>query len=143
MELDRLIKNGVITDEVFAQTGKSDYQPSYYKFQPFLNPEQYEKLINSSELIITHGGTGAIVKALKAGKQVIAVPRMVKYYEHEDDHQFQIVGFFADNGYLFRVIEISELALKLEEIKRCPIKKKFVGDGYIAEIINDFIKINV
>lgn len=143
MELDRLIESGVITEEVFAQTGKSDYQPQYYKNEPFINPEQYERLVDSSDLIITHGGTGSIVKALKAGKQTIAVPRQSKYNEHADNHQFQIVDFFDDNGYIFRVVDISELKIKLKEIKEHPIKKKFVGDGRVVEIIDSFVQKNL
>lgn len=142
-ELDRLVENDVITEEIFAQTGKSDYQPQYYKYEPFLNPEQYENLVISSDLIITHGGTGAIVKALKAGKQTIAVPRQFKYNEHENDHQFQIVDFFADNGYILRVVDISDLEIKLKEIKEHPIKKKFVGSGCVVEIIDDYIQKNL
>lgn len=143
MEIDRLIENAVIEGEVFAQTGKSDYMPKYYKYKPFLSSEQYDNFVNFSDLIITHGGTGAIVKALKAGKQTIAVPRQYKYKEHEDDHQFQIVDFFADNGYIMRASHISELEIKLKEIKEHPIKKKFVGNGHIIQIIDDYIQNNL
>lgn len=143
MELDRLVENGVITEDIFAQTGKSDYEPKYYKYKNFLSPEEYENLVNSSELIITHGGTGAIVKALKAGKQIIAIPRQLKYKEHEDDHQFQIVDFFADNGYILRVIHMFELETKLKEIKEHPIKKKFIGSGQVVQIIDDYIQKNL
>lgn len=140
MEVDKLIESGVIKDEVFAQIGQSDYQPKNYKYKAFIDAGEYENLVNSSDLIITHGGTGAIVKALKAEKQTIAVPRQCRYKEHEDDHQFQIVDFFATNKYILKVEDIAELELKIEEIKRQPIIKKFIGDGHVIEIIDEFIE---
>ena len=33
IEIDKLIENGKITDEVFAQTGASDYKPKNFKYK--------------------------------------------------------------------------------------------------------------
>lgn len=95
-EIDRLIENHVITDEVFAQSGYSDYQPKNYAFQQFLSRDEFAQWEGKADIVITHGGTGAIIGAVKKGKKVIAVPRLAKYGEHVDDHQLQLVEQFKE-----------------------------------------------
>ena len=142
VELDRLIEKGVITEPVFAQIGKSDYRPKHYEYRDFIDPEEYQRRVDEADLIITHGGTGAIVKALKSGKQMIAVPRLFCYHEHENDHQLQIVDFFASQGYLLKAQEMDELEGAILELRIHPITKRFVGDGCVGELIDDFIDRN-
>ena len=134
-----MIDNETIEGNVFAQIGHSDYSPRNFQYTKFLSAEEYENAVLQSDVVITHGGTGAIVKALKAGKQVITVPRRKKYCEHVDDHQLQIVVFFTDNGYTKRVDEMSELESVIKSIYMDPIEKRFRGEGRIIEIIDDFI----
>lgn len=90
-------------------------------------------------MVISHGGTGAIVKALKKGKKVIAVPRQAKFGEHADDHQFQIVDFLYENGYVYKVVEMSELKKAIEEAMGSAHLKAFTSTGHIIDIIEDFI----
>lgn len=97
-EVDELIENGVIKDKVFAQIGYSDYAPVNFEFKEFLDRNEFASVMNSSNLIITHGGTGAIIGAVKKGKKVIAVPRLAQYGEHVDDHQIQLIKQFDDLG---------------------------------------------
>ena len=42
--IDTLVKNNSITEEVFAQTGYSDYKPKYYKYREFLNRDEFANL---------------------------------------------------------------------------------------------------
>ena len=92
--IDRQIESGEITEPVFAQTGWSDYKPVHYEWAPFLDREDMDAWVAKADVVIAHGGTGAIVGALKAGKKVIAVPRLAKYGEHVDDHQVQLLREF-------------------------------------------------
>lgn len=140
--IDYMVENKQITEEIFAQTGSSDYQPQNYQYQSFLSQEEYEKKVINATLIITHGGTGAIIKALKADKQVIVVPRQAKYDEHADDHQFQITEFMFENGYVHKVIEMEELFNSIKLARTNPIYKKFVSTGNVVEIIEHFIESN-
>lgn len=94
--VDKLIETGIIKEKIFAQTGYSDYPPVNYEYKAFIDRSEYAQWEAKADLIITHGGTGAIVGAVKNGKKVIAVPRRVEYGEHVDNHQFQIVGQFRD-----------------------------------------------
>lgn len=109
--IDKLIEEKKITDVVFAQTGYSDYQPKHYQFARFLNKDDYLNYINKASIIICHGGTGAIINAIKQGKKVIAIPRQEKYHEHVDDHQLQIVSQFQK----LNLISTCTNCIKLDE----------------------------
>lgn len=107
--IDKLIEEKVIIDEVFAQIGYSDYVPQNYKYERFLDREQFSLLEERADIVITHGGTGAIIGAVKKGKKVIAIPRLAKYGEHVDDHQTQIIQEFANQNLIFACNDCSEL----------------------------------
>lgn len=139
-QIDILIEKDVIKDKVFAQIGHSTYKPMYYEYIDFLTPKEYNKILNKASIVISHGGTGSIVKALKAGKQVIGVPRRQEFGEHSDDHQFQIVNLFSELGYIRKVEKIEELEYAIQDILTNPITKRFRSDGRIIEIIEDYIE---
>lgn len=103
-QFNRLLKavDALTTDEeIFAQIGYSDYRPANYTYKEFLDREEYTQIIDKADIVITHGGTGAIIGAVKKGKKVIAVPRLARYGEHVDDHQLQIVEQFQDLNLIY------------------------------------------
>ena len=76
IEIDRLVEEGKITEEVFAQTGYSDYEPKNYEYKNFLDRDEFSDIMGKCDKVITHGGTGAIIGAVKKEKKVIAVSRL-------------------------------------------------------------------
>lgn len=108
-KLDELCEDGVIKDDIFAQIGTSKYIPKHYNYVDFLSPKEFINKIETSNLVISHGASGSIMKALNAGKKVIAVTRLEKYGEHINDHQIQNNEAFASNGYVLAVYEMDEL----------------------------------
>lgn len=121
--VDDQIKEGKITDEVFAQTGASDYRPQNYRYSEFLNRDEFADMTEKADIVITHGGTGAIIGAVKKGKKVIAVPRLSKYGEHVDDHQLQIIDQFTDLDLIKECSDCDELWKLIEEIKTIEFKE--------------------
>ena len=109
IKVDELIEKKVINDEVFAQIGASDYKPKNYKYVEFMSSDEFADMESKMDLLITHGGTGAIVGAVKKGKRVIAVPRLSKYGEHVDDHQTQLLEQFDGMGMIKACYELDEL----------------------------------
>lgn len=108
-KLDELVENGVITEDIFAQIGYSDYEPKHYRFQQFLARDEFAHWEEKADIVITHGGTGAIIGAVKMGKKVIAVPRLAKYGEHVDDHQLQLISQFKEQNLICGLNDCSEL----------------------------------
>lgn len=97
-EVDDLVERGIIREEVFAQTGKSAYVPKHYEYKPYITGDVFDEHLNDCSVLITHGGAGTIVRALKMNKKVLAMPRLKKYGEHVDDHQLQILSEFESSG---------------------------------------------
>lgn len=123
-EIDKLIENGTIQEDVFAQIGYSDYKPKKYKFKEFLNRDEFDEYESKCDILITHGGTGAIIGGVKKGKKVIAVPRLAKYGEHVDDHQLQLIEQFEEQNLICGLNDCKELADSLIFVK------DYVFDSY-------------
>ncbi|MFR8989749.1 MAG: PssE/Cps14G family polysaccharide biosynthesis glycosyltransferase [Fusobacterium sp.] len=138
-KIDELIEKDIIKEEVFAQIGYSDYRPINYKYEDFLDREKFSKLMKSSTLVITHGGTGAIITAVKAGKKVIAVPRLAQYGEHVDDHQLQLLKQFDGMGIILPCYDIEELDKKIIEIEKIKLNPYISNTKVILEDIEKYI----
>lgn len=138
--LDKLVAEGKITDSIFAQTGYSDYKPEHFDYKPFMDRDEFNGMQDACDLVITHGGTGAIVGALKKGKKVIAVPRLSCYGEHVDDHQLQIVDEFAKSGFILECQDCDELWKCMEEVKNHEFVKYVSNTSKIIQSIESFIQ---
>ena len=99
-KLDELCEAGVLKEPVFAQIGLSNYKPMHYEFVNYLSPEEFDQKIAEANIVVCHGASGSIVKALKAQKKVIGVTRLRKYNEHINDHQVQCNEAFAGCHYI-------------------------------------------
>ena len=91
-EVDRLKKEGAITDEVFIQTGFSTYEPQYCDWKSIISYSEMEDYMNRADIIITHGGPATFMGAIAKGKKPIVVPRQEKFGEHVNDHQLEFAG---------------------------------------------------
>lgn len=138
-KLDELIEDGKITDEVIGQIGSSEYEPKNFKWYRFLNRDEFQRLREQADLVISHAGTGALIGALKLEKQVIAVPRLAKYGEHIDDHQTQISGVLSEEGYLREVMDMEELEEAIRLAKTEPIVKRYHRPSNILTLIEEFL----
>ena len=137
--VDDLVETGELSDEVFAQTGYSDYQPRNYKFTQFLERDEFAKYEAEAEIVITHGGTGAIIGAVKKGKKVIAVPRLSKYGEHVDDHQLQIIEQFKNQNLICGLDDCSELKNGLNYVKSHELSTYISNTSTIITSIEKYI----
>ena len=136
--VDELVSENAITESVFAQTGYSDYVPKNYDYESFLDRDEFAKKIELADIVITHGGTGAIIGAVKQGKKVIAVPRMSKYGEHVDDHQMQIVEQFEELNLIY-ACEDSDLKKAMETVRKTDYKSYLSNTDKIIRKIEEFI----
>ena len=139
IELDKLVEEKKICNDIFAQIGYSDYKPKNYEFKEFLDREQFAEIMERCEIVITHGGTGAIVGAVKREKKVIAVPRLAKFGEHVDDHQLQIIDQFTDMNFIVGVKETNEIYEALEQLKTIEFKKYISNTENIIKSIEEFL----
>lgn len=68
-KLDELYEDGNLSETMFAQIGTSTYQPKHYEFKDFISPEEFIEKINEADIVVSHGASGSIMKALNAGKK--------------------------------------------------------------------------
>jgi UDP-N-acetylglucosamine transferase subunit ALG13 len=123
--LEKLLNEGVISDEVIVQNGYTSFESSHMNLLPFLPLEELLDLYKKADLIITQAGTGSIIKGLKLNKKVIAIARLAKYGECVDDHQLELVHEFAAAQYLLPWYEgdnLEEILLKANHFDFQPYK---------------------
>lgn len=141
--IDKLIEEGIIDNSVVCQSGYSDYTPKYFSKQPFLDKESFLENISDSQLVITHGGTGAIINSLSKNKKIIAIPRESQHGEHVDNHQYEITEVFKKSGYILTATSYEELTSRLKEsVTFCPKKFTSNNDRFLdslERIINDVL----
>ena len=93
------------------------------KIFDFIPYEKMNEYIDNADLIITHAGTGSVLMPLKKGKKIIVCARDMKYEEHIDNHQQELVEVFAGEGYVLELNENIELDDLMKEVKSFKPKK--------------------
>lgn len=107
-EMDKLAST--LDEEVIMQIGHTHYTPKNTVFFRFVGEQEMDSLILKATLVVTHGGAGSILKCIRMGKTVIAVPRQKKFNEHIDDHQVELTEHLGEQKKIIPVYEISSLS---------------------------------
>lgn len=111
--MDKLVKQGKITEEVIIQTGFSTYEPKHCTWQKLFPYQKMLENVGNARIVITHGGPSSFIMPLQIGKIPIVVPRMKAFDEHVNDHQLDFCRAVAQRqGNIICVEDVS----KLEEI---------------------------
>ncbi|AUC46772.1 TPA: multidrug MFS transporter [Streptococcus pneumoniae] len=140
-EFDRLKEENLIQEEVFIQTGYSNYVPKYCKWEKIISYEKMNQFIEEADTIVTHGGPATFMAIIAKGKTPIVVPRQKKFGEHVNDHQMNFCSKISSEGYELSLInDISELQYSLKQEK----KTKFYSNNanflkQLSKIIEDLI----
>lgn len=137
-KLHELCEARIIQEQIIVQGGYTKYDSNYFEMYDFMDKTKYNTYIKEADLVITHGGTGAIINSIKCHKKVLAFPRIEKYEEHIDNHQSEIVNQFLEKGFILtgeigNMKEIYEASIDFE-----PEIYKSETDQ-IIKIIEDFI----
>lgn len=141
--VDELCERGTIeAADVFAQIGYSDYLPKNFNYKKFLDRDEFSKEMGKADIVITHGGTGAIIGAVKKGKKVIAVPRIAKYGEHVDDHQLQLIKQFDDLNLIWPCQDTNKLEIALDTVRGTKYNSYESNTINIITSIEDYIEGN-
>ncbi len=133
------IDKGNIKEKVVVQAGFTKYDSKDMEIFDLIPTVEFSKLIKKADLIITHGGVGSIMDALKSGKKVIAAPRLKKYGEHDNDHQLEIINNFAKLGYIIPLKDFNKLGKLLEKARTFVPKKIKSNTQNIISIIDNYI----
>jgi UDP-N-acetylglucosamine transferase subunit ALG13 len=139
--IDHEIEIGNIKDKVIVQAGySSDYQSDNMEIFDLISTDEFDKLLNQCDLLITHGGVGTIINGLKHNKIVIAVPRLKKYKEHVNDHQLQIVNNLSEAGYILKVDDLTKFAEVIADSKTFKPKKFKSNTDNMIKLVRSYIE---
>lgn len=137
--VDCLVAEGVIRDEVFAQTGHASYVPKSYAYVDFLDPADYNRYIAEADFVIAHAGVGTIMSCLSNHKKLIVVPRTKAHREHVDDHQFEIADAFAEKGYLLTAANVDALKAAVLAVPAFSARKYEKSTNLVESKIEKFL----
>ena len=115
-QVDRMVREGLMEEEVFIQTGTSGYQPAC-PYQSFCERARFEELMETCDILIILGGAGSMVDAAKRGKRTVAVPRLARYGEHVDDHQLELVERLHEMNLVYACPEVERLPEALRAVR--------------------------
>ena len=138
--VDREIEKGNIKEKVVVQAGQTKYESKNMEILDLVSAPEFDKLVDKADLIITHGGAGSILNAIKKGKKIIAAARLAKYKEHHNDHQRQIIKEFADQGYLLELRDFNKLDKMIEKSKSFKPKKFVSNTNNMIKLIENYIE---
>lgn len=145
-KLDELYENGVLTEEMFSQIGTATYKPKHYKYKDFISEKEFLDKIKKADIVVSHGASGSIMKALNAGKKVIVVARLKKYGEHINDHQIQNNLALGRNGYVliadYELTDLGECFQKIYSGTDGLRKWENTDPLHIIHMIDEFIQQN-
>ena len=80
-----------LPEPVLMQRGYSAYCPrntEYFDFVPMHSATEY---LLKSRLVVSHAGIGTIILCKRYGVPLLILPRRMKFGEHMNDHQLEIV----------------------------------------------------
>ena len=90
--------------------------------------------------MITHGGTGVIIGAVKKGKKVIAVPRLAKYGEHVDDHQLQLLHQFDDLQLICACYDVEQLGECYKNLQNMHFRPYVSNTSVVIASIDEYLQ---
>ena len=108
--VDEIVGQGMLDGGVFAQIGRSSYQPRNFEAVTTLAKEDFDRQIHRSTALISHAGMGSITVALDNHKPLLVMPRRKRYGEVVNDHQVAIAREFGRLGCVLVAQDEQELS---------------------------------
>lgn len=137
--VQKQIDNGTIKDKVVVQAGFTNYVSRDMEIFDLIPIDEFNKLIQTADLIITHGGVGSIMEGIQNNKKVIAAPRLKEYGEHVNNHQLQIIRNFVASGYILSLEDFDKLDEVIKKSKTFNPKKFESNTANMIKIITKFM----
>ena len=138
--IDKEIEKGTIKEKVIVQAGHTKYESKNMEIFDLIPTDEFNEIIEKCDLIITHGGVGNILSAIKKNKPVIAAARLKKFKEHTNDHQKQIIGEFTKQGYILELRDFGKVGKMIEKAKTFKAKKFKSNTKNMIKLIEDYIE---
>ena len=114
-------------NKIIIQKGTGEYIPkNYTKYEKDINVQvstilkNFENVIKSSELIISHGGAGIILESLRNKKKVIVCVNDLLM----DNNQVELASSLDKEGYVRYAKKLENITKEVEDVLNGKIKIK-------------------
>lgn len=139
MAVDSLVQQGEIPERIFAQIGDSSYKPRNFKAVSSLEKTIYDIYIRESSCIISHAGMGIISLALNNNKPLLVMPRLKKFNEVVNDHQFALAKKFESLGHILVAYGLDDLPIKIKQLPSFTPRPREKNSKLIITRITEFL----
>lgn len=123
--------NGHTQVDIFAQIGRTIFEPTRFPFARFLDSKEFSEKIKSCQLIVSHAGMGTMLTALNIGKPIIIFPRDPALGEVGNSHQLDTANAIGDKRLVFVARNEKELHATLARREELEAKTS------ISDMAND------
>jgi UDP-N-acetylglucosamine transferase subunit ALG13 len=138
-----ILDNWTINDnyDIIAQTAKSDFKSEKMTCFAYLEPDVFDNYFLHADIVIGHAGMGTIIKALENEKKLVVFPRLIKYNEHRNEHQYHTAKSLERLGYLNVAFTEKDLLEYLNNPQKISVRKKIdnKAEESLISRISDFI----
>jgi UDP-N-acetylglucosamine transferase subunit ALG13 len=138
--IEEQIDKGNVNGRVVVQAGCTQFKTEKMDIFDLVPMDKLNRLTEEADFIITHGGVGSIISALKYGKKIIVCPRLYKYGEHINDHQLEITENFSENGYVCALNDGDDLGEVLKKLGSFTPKEFKSNTENMIKIVDEFIE---
>lgn len=128
VEINRLIKEKIITEEVFMQIGYVHNIEPICPYEKFIASEDMNNFMQKARIVVIHGGLGSIIQAFINKKVPIVIPRQKKFGEHVDDHQVIFSKKLSKDKKIIAIYDINELGSKITHYENEIVRLGISGD---------------
>lgn len=128
--------------EIFAQIGNATYFPKNISYSKYLSPISYDELFHKAYLIVSHAGTGTIIKASLSNKLLIVFPRDYNLGEHRNNHQYGTVKSLEHKLQLNVAYNEQNLLTMLDNLnvlKMSNFISEYANES-LLQLVKDFLK---
>ena len=122
-----------LAEELIIQIGDGEYVPRHaesFRFAPSLEP-YYER----ASLVVAHGGVGITLEVLNHNRPLVSLSNPDRY----DQHQKDLLGALAADGYLLWCLDLNELPDAIQEAKEFTFRRYEKAKCEIHVQINGFL----
>jgi UDP-N-acetylglucosamine transferase subunit ALG13 len=140
---DRLIRAvdraaELFSDPVIAQVSSGgSYKPKNLITSDLMPFTEFQQNFSKARLIVAHAGMGTIINALVENKPILILPRLAKYREQRNDHQWATAKAFEKLKYVHTAYDEDELYEKLKTFATSKAESLYQIGNFASE---DLIK---
>lgn len=120
---------------VAAEKARVD-MPKNIQFLHFMKKSDFEKTISDADIVVCHGGTGAIFNSISLGHRPYVLPRLAKFGEHNDDHQLELCELLLERN-LVSELPNYDCLVSTRNLEVSRAARKFFDGGLIPLLLEE------